>query len=109
MTGTIAASRENAKPATAETCRRSGKGLPLIGSLMAVARALWPSKADMELAARADASPRMARYWLAERYDLSAEHLAALLRSDEGLQFLEAIMDGAKPAWWRRFRHQVRL
>lgn len=74
---------------------------------MAVARALWPSKADIELAARTDASPRMARYWLAERYDLSADHLAALLRSDDGLKFLEAIMGDARPKWWRRYKRQV--
>jgi len=51
----------------------------------------------------------MAQYWLAERYELSADHLAALLRSDDGLKFLEAIMGDARPIWWRRFRHQIRL
>jgi hypothetical protein len=109
MTSTIAATRQIGKSTGAENCRRSGKPLPLISAIARVAQALWPSKTDMELAARADASPRMARYWLAERYDLSADHLAALLRSDDGLKFLEAVMGDARPAWWSRFKRQTDL
>lgn len=104
MSETMAATRASGKCGGAETCTESGKLLPLI---VRVARALWPSKTEMELAVRTGASPRMCRYWLAQRYDLSADHLAALLRSDDGLKILEAIMGDAKPVWWKRFRRTV--
>lgn len=50
----------------------------------------------------------MCRYWLKEKYKLSADDLAALLRSDEGFEYLNAIMGDAKPVWWRSFRRGVR-
>ncbi len=75
---------------------------------MRVARALWPSKTDMALAHRTGTSDRMCRYWLANKYNLGADDLAALLRSDEGFHVLEAIIGDARPAWWAAFRRNVR-
>src|SRR5262245_37753451 len=63
----------------------SGTTLHPIAAIMQAARALWPSKTALELAARTGASERAAKYWLARRCDLSAENLAELLRSDAGL------------------------
>jgi hypothetical protein len=80
-----------------------------IAAVIAAARALWPSKTALELAARTGACERTAKYWLARKCDLSAEHLAELLRSDAGLDVLEALMGEARPDWWRRFRRQVSL
>ncbi len=71
---------------------------------MRVARSLWPLKTDLALAERTGASDRMCRYWLASKYSLSADDICALLRSDDGLQFLEAIMGDAKPVWWQRMK-----
>jgi hypothetical protein len=71
---------------------------------MRVARALWPLKTDLELAARTQASDRMARYWLQNRFNISADDLANLLRSDEGMQVLEAVMGEARPKWWARMK-----
>lgn len=76
-----------------------------------VARALWPRKADIELAIRTGASDRACRNWLAARCDLSADRLVELLRSDDGLIFLDAIFADAPngaPAWWRAMRRAHR-
>ena len=51
---------------------------------------------------------RGCEYWLARRSGMSADSLAALLRSDEGFQILEAIIGDAKPVWWRAFKKSVR-
>lgn len=75
---------------------------------MRVARSLWPSKTDAALSSKTGASDRLCRYWLANKYNLSADDLAALLRSDEGFQILEAIIGDAKPVWWRAFKRAVR-
>jgi hypothetical protein len=89
-------------------CPASGKVLHPIDALMRVCRAIWPSKTALELAARTGASERTAKYWLARQCDLSAEHLAELLRSDAGLEVLEALMGEARPAWWSAFRRQAK-
>lgn len=75
---------------------------------MRVARSLWPLKTDLALASKTGASDRLCRYWLQEKYNLSADNLVALLREDEGLQILEAVMGEAKPIWWRDFRRSVK-
>lgn len=72
------------------------------------ARALWPTKPDFALASKTGASDRMCRYWLENKYSLSADHLASLLRSDEGFKILEAIISESKPVWWRDFRRTVK-
>jgi hypothetical protein len=75
---------------------------------MRVAQSLWPKKTDMVLFDKTGASDRLCRYWLENKYSLGADHLAALLRSDEGFQFLEAVMGDARPVWWRSFKRGVR-
>lgn len=75
---------------------------------MRVARSLWPSKTDMALASKTGTSERMCRYWLSNKYNLGADDLVALLRTDEGFQILEAIMGDAKPVWWAGFKRGVK-
>lgn len=67
---------------------------------MHAARGLWPLKTAAQVAARAGVHPRTAEYWLAGSREMSAEALAHLLRSEEGVQFLAAVMARARPAWW---------
>ena len=77
-----------------------------IVSVAEVARALWPQKPAAALAIRTGASLRAAEYWIAGEREMSAEAFVALLRSDEGFAFLEAVMTAvpapSRPAWWRR-------
>ena len=76
--------------------------------VMRAARAVWPSKTDMALMAKTKRSDRTCRYWLENKYSLGADDLVLLLRTDEGIQFLEAIMGDAKPIWWRDFKRSVK-
>lgn len=76
--------------------------------VMRVAQTLWPTKTDMHLAHRTGTSDRMCRYWLANKYKLSVDDLAALLRSEEGLEVLTAMMGNAKPVWWAGFKRGVK-
>jgi hypothetical protein len=69
---------------------------------MHVARTLWPRKTAAELAELTGASLRTAERWLAGQRPLSTDALAALIRSEHGLDFLSALMADAEPAWWRR-------
>jgi len=49
---------------------------------------------------RIEMTERVAKHRLAGTRDYTVEELQALLRSDEGLDFLVAVMGDARPAWW---------
>ena len=95
--------------APAEIRRTSGRTLPLNAAVTRVLSAIWPSKRDMRLAAITGAADRTARDWLALRANYSADALAALLRTEDGLQILEAVMSDARPAWWRKIKRASQL
>jgi hypothetical protein len=72
----------------------------LIGRIVQAARRLWPHKTAAELAFRADRSVRSCERWSGRHAGLSAGALAALLRSPEGLVFMDAVMGDDPPQWW---------
>lgn len=63
----------------------------------------------MELSVRSGAGIRACEYWIASKTEISADALAHLLRSDAGLDVLEAIIGDARPVWWRQFAKTVEL
>jgi hypothetical protein len=50
--------------------------------------------------ARIEMTERVAKHRLANTRSYTIEELQALLQSDDGLDFLVAIMDDAEPKWW---------
>jgi len=86
---------------------RSGTALSATQALLRTLRRLWPLKTDVEMAGRIGLSDRWCRKVLAERAHLSTEGLAALLRTEDGAEVLEALMGDARPKWWRRFKRQM--
>jgi len=89
--------------------RRSGTIVPLGPRISRACRAIWPDKTDKNLAAVTGNTDRAARKLLAGQCGLSLGSFGALLHSDDGLLFLEAIMGDAAPTWWRGFKRQARL
>jgi hypothetical protein len=76
---------------------------------MRAAQALWPRKTAAELSMRTGTGVRACEYWLSRKTQMSADALAALLRSDAGLEVLEAIIGDARPAWWKDFAKTIEL
>ena len=76
---------------------------------MRAVHAFWPNKTSLELRVATGASERMIRYWIENKYSLSAGDLAGLLRTEAGFAVLENIMGAAKPTWWKRFKKSVAL
>jgi len=97
MSSNVASMAGKSNPSGARACTISRKGLHTNLNVMRVAQALWPTKTAEELASRTNTSVRMAKYWLARRYDISADDLTALLRSEEGLK-------SSKQSWGARAR-----
>jgi hypothetical protein len=86
-----------------------GSALPLAQAIGKVCQWLWPVKTDYELAYRVGSSDRACREIVSGRSTLSTERLAQLLRSEEGIVFLAAIMANAKPGWWVGFLEQTKI
>jgi hypothetical protein len=102
MTAISISARRGANSATGQLVGNDRPIRRSISPAMHVARSLWPRKTAAELAEITGASVRTAERWLAGDRALSTAALAALIRSEHGLNFLVALMAGAEPAWWRR-------
>jgi hypothetical protein len=111
MPKAYAAKAGSSNSAPERTFRGRGKKFPLNVAIGAVLQAIWPLKRDMRLAAITGATDKTARNWLASqpRTAISGDAIAKLLRTEDGLQVLEAIMGDARPAWWRKVQRASRL
>lgn len=98
-----------ANPACDKGVGESRQGSRSISAVLRVAHSLWGGKSlklPIQLATCASVDQRTAERWLSRRAGLSADSLASLLRSDQGLSFLEGLMGEARPQWWADFKLQ---
>lgn len=94
----VSARRANSR--TDQVVGKSRQAGGVTAAVMQKAQSLWPNKTAAEVAVRAHVSSRSVERWSAGTRKISAEALAHLLRSDQGIQFLVVLMDQARPAWW---------
>lgn len=71
--------------------------------LITAAKKVSPLKTWGYLADLLHLKTRTAKHRAAHTRRLSDDDIAALLQSDDGIHFLVAIMDKARPKWWRMF------
>lgn len=109
MTATSFGWSAKAKTSTATLCGEFRTTLRLTDAVMRAAQRVWPRKTAAELSVRTGTGVRACEYWLARQTDMSADALAGLLRSDVGLEVLEAIIGDARPVWWRQFARTIEL
>ena len=74
----------------------------LTKSVMQTARGCWKVKTRLHLAEITGYSVRACESWLACERKIPADALAALIRSEWGLEFLSSLMAESSVAWWRR-------
>jgi hypothetical protein len=99
----------NANVGTEEHFGRDRRELRLMKEIMRAARSLWPQKTAAELAFRTNVSQRTAENWLSLSTGISGPALSALIASEEGLHFIEALIVAqgkGKPAYWRTFKRK---
>jgi hypothetical protein len=72
--------------------------------MMATAQAVWPAGTAHNLAATTHVTPRAAEFWLQGKYNLSLAAARDLLRTEEGYQFLAAMMGDCDARWWKRVK-----
>lgn len=109
MTKPCTTAMGSVKSSLAEGFGDSRIGIRTIDAVMRVAQRLWPRKTAAELAVRANVSQRSCEFWISSKHNISGDALAHLLRSEEGMAFLEEVMGDAKPAWWKAFRRHSQI
>lgn len=82
---------------------------PVAAIVARVARDLWATKRDVELAYRMACTPRTAQNVLAGRFDPSGEYLLNLINSDIGVVLVRAMTERSVQTCWRRFRRTVEI
>jgi len=106
MRPVFAAASGNANPNTDKVGGGYRHDLRSMWPIVQKSRALWPEKTAPQLALRANVSVRAAERWLAGGTEMTAGAFIALLRSDEGFAFLDAVMSAmprqARAKWWQR-------
>ena len=70
--------------------------------VMQKARGLFPLKTSQHLSEITGFSLRACAAWLGGEAKIPADALAALLRSEWGLEFLSSLMAESSVVWWRR-------
>lgn len=93
-----------AKGDTAQACSRSGTAVHLNSEVMRISRAIWPVKTSQYLSDLTGYSVRACNYWLSGQRVIPSDALATLLRSEQGREFLVAVMADNTPRWWLRLK-----
>lgn len=104
MNAASAIAINHAKMGTARSCGRDRKGLRLNSSVMQISRDLWPVKTSQYLADLTGYSIRSCEYWLSGKVVIPSDALAMLLQSEQGREFLVAVMADRTPRWWLRLK-----
>lgn len=89
-----------ANPGTEERVGRIRRKSRSTALVMAKAQELIPIKTSAYVADKTGVCTRSAEVWLGGKRTMKAEHLALLLHTEEGIHFLAAAMEDARPAWW---------
>lgn len=65
-----------------------------------VIKRAWPKKTAAHVSFLTGVSERAVQFWLAGETRMTLEHVAALLKTEEGYAILTAIMGDCKAEWW---------
>lgn len=103
MQKAYASAGNSANSAAAKACGTDRKLPRWNVQVVRVARELFTLKTAQTLAALTGYSVRTCEYWLSPTnpVPIPGDALAALLHSEFGRQFLEAVMDQSPAAWWQ--------
>lgn len=77
-----------------------GSRSPLSVTLSDLLKSKFPRKTWAHLADFLDCGERVAKHRLSNTRSFTVDELQALLHSEEGLDFLVAVMADARPRWW---------
>jgi hypothetical protein len=103
----VGVKRSNQAPERASAKRSE---LRWMADMMRIAAAFWPKKTAQNMAHATHVSERAAEFWIAGKYDMSLSAARHLLRSDEGFDYLVALVgEDCEALWFQRVKlaHEV--
>jgi hypothetical protein len=89
------------KEQTLQTLREDRNILRSDSSVLHAVKQNYPVKTAVYLSQLTGAPIRTCEYWLSTDW-LPSEAVWALLKSEDGIQYLAAGMEDARPEWWKR-------
>lgn len=102
MAASSAIATRRANFSTATSCGQTRNKLRMNSEIASTARRLFPVKTALQLVEITGYPLRTVEYWLTGTAKIPSDALAMLLRSDWGVDFLGAVMENARPNWWRK-------
>lgn len=108
MTAASAISTNRANLRTEAGFGERRRGLRLNSQVMQISRGLWPVKTSAHLADLTGYSTRACEAWMSGHAVLPSDALAALLRSEQGREFLAAVMTDTTPRWWLKLKARLK-
>lgn len=109
MSETLAIHGRVANLGGAGTCTELTQPRHLNFAIAETLRRVSPRKTWGYLCSLTGLSERSAKYRMSGEREFTADELAALIRSEDGFEFLTALMADAQPAWWRTVRRAFAL
>lgn len=100
MSPVISINAKSSKSAGEASFAKSEERFGLFEKIVSVIRRAWPKKTAAHVSFLTGVSERAVQFWLAGETRMTLEHVAALLKTEEGYAILAAIMGSAKPEWW---------
>ncbi len=79
---------------------RNETSFVVLQNFISAIKAAWPKKTAAHVAHFTGTTERTVQFWLAGSTRMSLDAVAALLRTDEGYQILEAVMGDCQAEWW---------
>ena len=105
----LLATAELANPRGAETCTGSLDSCTISRQISGLFRSLYPQKTWSVIADLLGLSERAAKYRMSAERPYTIAELRSLLRSAEGAEILEILMEGSRPEWWKQLKKEITL
>lgn len=96
-----------AKTGTDACVGQTRRGRRLNSNVMRISRDLFPMKTAHHLSDMTGYSVRACERWLSECVVIPTDALASLLHSEQGRDFLAAVMTDNTPRWWLQLKAWV--
>lgn len=91
---------KNAKPEGEANFAKCEDRFIIFRKIVNVIKVAWPKKTAAHVSFLTGVSERAVQFWLAGETRMTLEHVAALLKTEEGYRILAAIMGDCKEEWW---------
>jgi hypothetical protein len=100
MTVVSITTAKNAKPDGEADFTRTEDRFVIFRKIVSVIKSSWPKKTAAHVSFLTGVSERAVQFWLAGETRMTLEHVAALMKTEQGYQILAAIMGDCKQEWW---------